>query len=83
MAEATEPKSDAKSDPKPDRKPSVKVGDQVNLVGARGEIFPAKVTKVQRDKLDLDAELPSGETLIITSSPHDPSGKLADSWHEA
>jgi|WetSurMetagenome_2_1015567.scaffolds.fasta_scaffold1418085_1 hypothetical protein len=63
------------------KKVAVAIGADVHLVLANGKHAPAKVTKVGKGGLiDLEAELVE-ETIVITSSPFDETGKRADSWH--
>lgn len=77
MPDATEPKA-ATEAPK---KRTVKIGDSVKLVTAAGERIDATVDKVGKDGLiDLTASH-RGSDVIVTSSPYDPTAKLADSWH--
>jgi hypothetical protein len=60
---------------------SIKAGDEVRLVLAGGKHAAATVKKVGKGNLvDLEAEH-NGETVTITSSPHDPDGRKPDSWH--
>lgn len=59
----------------------VSKGDKVNVVLAGGEIVQATVKSVRAGgKLDLEFEH-KGETVNITSSPLDESGKRPDCWH--
>lgn len=61
---------------------NVTAGTEVHLVLCSGGHLPAKVTKVHGggEKVDLEA-VHNGAPLVITGSPLDESGKLADSWH--
>lgn len=59
---------------------NVTKGSKVNLVLANGKAVPAEVTAVRKGGLvDLQAEV-NGETVTITSSPLDETGKKPDSW---
>lgn len=61
--------------------PIVKVGSKVFVVTAHDESVPAEVTKVlPGDLVDLKFVY-RGETIEITSSPLDKTGKKADCWH--
>lgn len=63
------------------KKVDVKVGTEVHLVHAKGMHIPAKVTRVGKGGLiDLEAEN-GDETIVITSSPQDDTGRKPDSWH--
>lgn len=77
---ANEQVSEAAND-QPNGAVTVEAGTEVHLVLANGKHRNARITRLcGDDRVDLEANLP-GETLVITNSPRDDSGKLADSWH--
>lgn len=83
--------AEAIATPTPSERPAktVKKGDTLRLVTAKGERIEATCTDVvnaKRGLINLEAfHVPSHgiEKFAITSSPHDPEGKLPDSWHHA